>query len=133
MQSIVCNDEVGWRENARRMLIFSTNTGFHYAKDGVLPPNNSKCMVQHNSRYYPRYANVKSSPDSIIHDYPSIAQINYIVTEHKINVIFAVTTSQTSVYENLSSQVAGSAFAILGEDSSNVVNLVRNEYSVSIL
>ena len=31
MQAIVCKDEIGWRENARKLLVFSTDAGFHYA------------------------------------------------------------------------------------------------------
>jgi protocadherin alpha len=34
MQAIVCRDEIGWRERARRLLLFSTDAGFHYAGDG---------------------------------------------------------------------------------------------------
>ena len=34
MQAIVCRDEIGWREKARRLLVFSTDAGFHYAGDG---------------------------------------------------------------------------------------------------
>ena len=31
MQAIVCKDEIGWREKARKLLVFSTDAGFHYA------------------------------------------------------------------------------------------------------
>lgn len=34
MQAIVCNKEIGWRTQARRLLVFSTDAGFHYAGDG---------------------------------------------------------------------------------------------------
>lgn len=34
MQSIVCKDQIGWRDQARRLLVFSTDAGFHYAGDG---------------------------------------------------------------------------------------------------
>lgn len=34
MQAIVCRDQIGWRERARRLLLFSTDAGFHYAGDG---------------------------------------------------------------------------------------------------
>lgn len=34
MQAIVCRLEIGWREKARRLLVFSTDAGFHYAGDG---------------------------------------------------------------------------------------------------
>ena len=34
MQAIVCQGQIGWREEARRLLVFSTDAGFHYAGDG---------------------------------------------------------------------------------------------------
>lgn len=34
MQAIVCRDHIGWRGKARRLLVFSTDAGFHYAGDG---------------------------------------------------------------------------------------------------
>lgn len=34
MQAIVCRDQIGWRDQARRLLVFSTDAGFHYAGDG---------------------------------------------------------------------------------------------------
>lgn len=34
MQAVVCKNEIGWRDQARRLLVFSTDAGFHYAGDG---------------------------------------------------------------------------------------------------
>lgn len=34
MQAVVCKDKIGWRDQARRLLVFSTDAGFHYAGDG---------------------------------------------------------------------------------------------------
>lgn len=34
MQAVVCRQKIGWREQARRLLVFSTDAGFHYAGDG---------------------------------------------------------------------------------------------------
>lgn len=34
MQAVVCKREIGWRDQARRLLVFSTDAGFHYAGDG---------------------------------------------------------------------------------------------------
>lgn len=34
MQSVVCRQQIGWREQARRLLVFSTDASFHYAGDG---------------------------------------------------------------------------------------------------
>lgn len=34
VQAIVCGEEIGWRDEARRLLLFTTDAGFHYAGDG---------------------------------------------------------------------------------------------------
>lgn len=41
MQAIVCRNHIGWREQARRLLVFSTDAGFHYAGDGKVFPFSS--------------------------------------------------------------------------------------------
>lgn len=53
--------------------------------------------------------------------------------KHAINVIFAVTSEQHSVYEELSKHIEGSSSGVLTEDSDNVVDLVRDQYNVSSL
>ena len=34
MQAIVCTNEIGWRRDSRKLVVFSTDSGFHYAGDG---------------------------------------------------------------------------------------------------
>lgn len=34
MQAVVCKDNIGWRDKSRKLLVFSTDSGFHYAGDG---------------------------------------------------------------------------------------------------
>ena len=34
MQAIKCKEQIGWRDAARHLLLFSTDAGFHYAGDG---------------------------------------------------------------------------------------------------
>lgn len=125
MQAIVCREQIGWREKARRLLLFSTDAGFHYAGDGklggVITPNDGECHLDHNGRY----------THSTTQDYPSISQINLKVKQNAINVIFAVTAEELSVYEQLSRLVEGSSAAKLSNDSSNIVSLVRDQYNVS--
>lgn len=89
---------------------------------GVITPNDGECHLNQNHEY----------THSTILDYPSISQINWKVKQNAINVIFAVTKQQEDVYRKLSRHVEGSSSAILSEDSSNVVDLVKEEYSVSI-
>lgn len=66
---------------------------------------------------------------SNLQDYPSISQVNQKVKQNAINVIFAVTESQMNVYRKLSSHIEGSSTGELSNDSSNVVDLVKEQYS----
>ena len=34
IQAIACKQQIGWRDHARRLLVFSTDAAFHYAGDG---------------------------------------------------------------------------------------------------
>lgn len=58
-------------------------------------------------------------------------QINHKVKEYSINLIFAVTAEQTNLYEQLSHHIEGSSCGTLSGDSSNVVELVKEQYEVS--
>jgi integrin beta 1 len=124
MQAVVCNEEIGWRRQSRRLLLFSTDAGFHHAGDGrlggVITPNDGECHMEND--LYTHGSEL---------DYPSISQINMKVKQHAINIIFAVTKGQKDVYKELSKRIEGSSSAVLSADSSNIVELVRDEYKVS--
>lgn len=123
MQAVVCQKEIGWRNKTRHLLVFSTDAGFHYAGDGklggIIKPNDGKCHLDLTGNY----------THSEIQDYPSISQVNLKVKENFINVIFAVTSEQINVYEQLKDHVEGSSSGQLSNDSSNVVDLVRDQYN----
>uniref|UniRef100_A0A336MVT2 Integrin beta n=1 Tax=Culicoides sonorensis TaxID=179676 RepID=A0A336MVT2_CULSO len=122
MQVMVCENEIGWRPNARRLVVFSTDASFHYAGDGklggVIKPNDGKCHMKNNEYTH-----------GLIQDYPSVGQINEIAKKHAINIIFAVTTKQIKVYQTLSEHIEGSTVSTLANDSSNVVSLIRDQYN----
>ncbi|KAL6266943.1 hypothetical protein P5V15_000028 [Pogonomyrmex californicus] len=122
MQAIVCRNQIGWREKARRLLVFSTDAGFHYAGDGklggIIKPNDGLCHLDASGTY----------THSSLQDYPSISQINLKVKQNAINIIWAVTEEQINVYKRLMKHVEGSFAGKLSDDSSNVVELIREQY-----
>ena len=122
MQAIVCNDDIGWREKARKLLVFSTDAGFHYAGDGkmggIVKPNDGECHLDNKGSY----------THSTEQDYPSVSQINHIVKKHSVNLIFAVTDTQFGVYKLLKDAIEGSFVGTLSNDSSNIVELVKAQY-----
>ena len=68
MQAIVCKEQIGWRDKARRLLVFSTDASFHYAGDGklggIVKPNDGMCHLDSTGLY----------THSSLQDYPSISQ-----------------------------------------------------------
>lgn len=88
---------------------------------GVITPNDGECHLNSEGKY----------THSTVLDYPSISQVNLKVKQNAINVIFAVTAQQIGVYEKLAKHVEGSTSAVLSDDSSNVVDLVKDQYGVS--
>lgn len=122
MQAIACNNEIGWRNQSRKLLLFSTDAGFHYAGDGklggIVTPNDGHCHLNSEGEY----------TESLYQDYPSISQLAHKVAAMKVNVIFAVTENQINVYRNLSAFIEGSTVGMLANDSSNIVELVKDNY-----
>uniref|UniRef100_A0A8D0A1V8 Integrin beta n=1 Tax=Sander lucioperca TaxID=283035 RepID=A0A8D0A1V8_SANLU len=125
MQVAVCGDHIGWR-NVTRLLVFSTDAGFHFAGDGklggIVLPNDGKCHLENNvytmSHYY---------------DYPSIAHLVQKLSDNNIQTIFAVTEEFQPVYQELKNLIPKSAVGTLSANSSNVINLIIDAYNVSIL
>lgn len=123
MQAIVCKDEIGWRDKARRLLVFSTDASFHYAGDGklggIVKPNDGMCHLDSSGLY----------THSSMQDYPSISQINQKVKQNAINIIWAITQGEMSIYSRLCSHIEGSSAGELSNDSSNIVELIKNQYN----
>uniref|UniRef100_A0A2K5EAD3 Integrin beta n=1 Tax=Aotus nancymaae TaxID=37293 RepID=A0A2K5EAD3_AOTNA len=121
MQVAACPEEIGWR-NVTRLLVFATDDGFHFAGDGklgaILTPNDGRCHLEDNV--------YKSSNEF---DYPSVGQLAHKLAESNIQPIFAVTKRMVKTYEKLTEIIPKSAVGELSEDSSNVVQLIKNAYN----
>ncbi|XP_017287388.1 integrin beta-1a isoform X1 [Kryptolebias marmoratus] len=121
MQVAVCGEQIGWR-NVTRLLVFSTDAGFHFAGDGklggIVLPNDGKCHLENNiytmSHYY---------------DYPSIAHLVQKLSDNNIQTIFAVTEEFQPIYQELKNLIPKSAVGILSANSSNVINLIIDAYN----
>ncbi|KAI3386408.1 hypothetical protein SNEBB_000916 [Seison nebaliae] len=121
LQVIVCEKEIGWRENSRRLIILSTDAEFHMAGEGrlagIIKPNDGLCHLRDNEYTH-----------SLEHDYPSIGQINQKIKQKNINLIFAVTEDRLELYSNLSQLLYGTVYGKLDNDSANIVDLVVDNY-----
>ncbi|XP_073485978.1 integrin beta-1-A [Aquarana catesbeiana] len=121
MQVAVCGDHIGWR-NVTRLLVFSTDAGFHFAGDGklggIVLPNDGKCHMQDNMYTMSHY-----------YDYPSIAHLVQKLSENNIQTIFAVTVEFQAVYKELKNLIPKSAVGTLSSNSSNVIQLIIDSYN----
>ncbi|XP_028924941.1 integrin beta-2 [Ornithorhynchus anatinus] len=121
MQVAVCANEIGWR-NVTRLLVYTTDDGFHFAGDGklgaILTPNDGQCHLENNL--------YKSSNEF---DYPSVGQLAQKLAENNIQPIFAVTKKMVKIYEKLTEIIPKSAVGELSDDSSNVVQLIKDAYN----
>lgn len=54
--------------------------------------------------------------------------IRRVVTESKVNIIFATPEESIDVYKQLSEHIPGSTTALLRNDSSNIVELIRDNF-----
>ncbi|GAB6025583.1 hypothetical protein CHUAL_011311 [Chamberlinius hualienensis] len=122
MQAIVCNKEIGWRNVSRKILLVATDAGFHFAGDGklggIVTPNDEKCHLDSKGLY----------TESTNMDYPSISQIKVNAIKNHVHIIFAVTTETLHIYDELQKLIEGSYAGKLAKDSSNIVELVREQY-----
>ncbi len=55
-------------------------------------------------------------------------QIHEAVTESKVNIIFAVPEDSIDVYKQLSEHIPGSSTGVLKHDSSNIVDIIRENF-----
>lgn len=123
MQVVVCKDHIKWRDRSRKIILFATDSIFHYAGDGLLggiiTPNDENCHLNDDGFY----------TQSLYQDYPSLSQINRKLVDNKINVIFAVPEQKTELYKILSSKIEASYTGKLLKDSSNIVHLIKDQYN----
>ncbi|XP_063308689.1 integrin beta-1 isoform X2 [Pelobates fuscus] len=121
MQVAVCGEQIGWR-NVTRLLVFSTDAGFHFAGDGklggIVLPNDGKCHMLDNMYTMSHY-----------YDYPSIAHLVQKLSENNIQTIFAVTEEFQPVYKELKNLIPKSAVGTLSANSSNVIQLIIDSYN----
>uniref|UniRef100_A0A8C4GUU9 Integrin beta n=1 Tax=Dicentrarchus labrax TaxID=13489 RepID=A0A8C4GUU9_DICLA len=122
MQAAVCGDKIGWRNSSTRLIVLTTDAGFHMAGDGklagILEPSDEQCHME-NRRY----------TKSIDMDYPSVGQLAMQLEKNNIQPIFAVTENVANVYKELSEMIPKSEVGVLSSDSKNVVELIKTAYN----
>ncbi|XP_056146129.1 integrin beta-2 [Lampris incognitus] len=122
MQAAVCGSQIGWRNSSTRLIVLTTDAGFHMAGDGklagILEPNDERCHL--NNQLYAKSNEM---------DYPSVGQLTTQLQKNNIQPIFAVTKEVADVYKQLSTMIPKSEVGVLTSDSSNVVGLIESAYN----
>uniref|UniRef100_A0A8C5U3E6 Integrin beta n=1 Tax=Malurus cyaneus samueli TaxID=2593467 RepID=A0A8C5U3E6_9PASS len=124
LQTAVCKDKIGWRKDSTHLLVFSTESAFHYEADGanvlagILARNDEQCHLDSHGTYV----------YDTRQDYPSVPTLVRLLGQHNIIPIFAVTNHSYSYYEKLHKYFPISEIGVLQEDSSNIVELIRTAF-----
>lgn len=120
MQVMVCPKKIGWKEQARKVVILVTDGFMHFAGDGLLAGitqrNDKRCHLNKAGEY----------TGSLAYDYPSLEEIYRELVRRKSNVIFAVTEQVFGTYKEMSNLMQEiSNVEILSADSSNILELIK--------
>ncbi|BAI94229.1 hypothetical protein NIES39_Q02210 [Arthrospira platensis NIES-39] len=110
-------EEVGYRDNSRRIVVLSTDAPYHEAgvgiAAGITAANNGDKVLD-------------GTPAGTGEDYPSVAQVRNALEETGVIPIFAVTRDVVSEYRQLVDQLGFGTVETLRSDSSNLVNVVTS-------
>ncbi|KAJ7384198.1 Integrin beta-1 [Desmophyllum pertusum] len=129
MQIAVCGSEIGWvdKQSARRLVIVITDANYHFAGDGLLGgvvmPNDGHC-----------YTRTGKYMASTTMDYPSPGFLKQKLIDEQVSPIFAINKTKLHVYDqykelvNFFGKESGAVADLLSEDSSNIVQLIREAY-----
>nr|XP_020443646.1 integrin beta-8 [Monopterus albus] len=122
LQAAVCQRAVGWRPEAKRLLLLMTDQSSHLALDsrlaGIVTPHDGLCHLENN---------VYTGSTRL--DYPSVGQLSDKLLENYIYSIFAVEKQQYQWYEELVHLLPGSYLGKLGIfQASNLIDLVVDAY-----
>ncbi|XP_077405482.1 integrin beta-8 [Vanacampus margaritifer] len=122
LQATVCQRAVGWRPEAKRLLLLMTDQPSHLALDsrlaGIVIPHDGRCHLENNVY-----------TGSTRMDHPSLGQLFDKLLENHIYSIFAVEKQQYQWYEELVRLLPGSYLGKIGFfQSPNLIDLVVDSY-----
>ncbi|KAJ0016250.1 hypothetical protein NQD34_014540 [Periophthalmus magnuspinnatus] len=120
LQAAVCTDKIGWRPLSTHLLVFSTESAFHYESDGInvlsgiLKRNDEACHLDATGKY----------TEDTSQDYPSVPTLVRVLGENNIIPIFAVTNHSYTYYEELKKYFPIAEVGLLQEDSGNILEVM---------
>ncbi|KAL6099914.1 itgb8 [Pungitius sinensis] len=124
LQAAVCQRSVGWRPDAKRLLLLMTDQPSHLALDsrlaGIVTPHDGLCHLENN---------VYTGSTEM--DHPSVGLLSDKMLENHMLSIFAVEKQQYQWYEELVRLLPGSYLGKLGLfQAPNLIELVVDAYKM---
>lgn len=100
-QAMVCTDEIGWRKDSRKIIIYISDALFRIAGDGkaagITQPYDGKCYTK-NGTY----------TKELEMDFPSIGIIRKLAADSDMTIIFVVQQLIIEKYQQLIKPIRGS-------------------------
>ncbi|KAI5639674.1 integrin beta chain VWA domain-containing protein [Phthorimaea operculella] len=134
MQVMVCDDKIGWRPGARRLIILSTDDTYHSAGDGravgAYMQNDMKCHLIDSSN--PNVIHTYDKKASLFYDYPSVSQINYMASKRNMFLFFVAKQKVAREYKALSKAIFGAHFVELAPSLSggnDLAKIIKEHYT----
>uniref|UniRef100_A0A8C7PP90 Integrin beta n=1 Tax=Oncorhynchus mykiss TaxID=8022 RepID=A0A8C7PP90_ONCMY len=124
LQAAVCGEKIGWRSHATHLLVFSTESAFHYEADGanvlagIMPRNDEQCHLDPEGKY----------TEDTRQDYPSVPTLVRLLGKHNIIPIFAITNHSFTYYQKLYEYFPIAELGLLQEDSANILNILEKAF-----
>lgn len=98
LQALLCTKIIGWRDLSRKLLLYITDAGFHFAGDGKLAgivlPHPNECLLKQ-----PSSGREVNYQDALKYDYPSVGQIAQALRTQDIIPIFAAQQGVREFYD----------------------------------
>ncbi|KAK2836289.1 hypothetical protein Q7C36_014158 [Tachysurus vachellii] len=121
LQAAVCQKDIGWRPEAKHLLLVMTDQPSHLALDGklagIVVPHDGRCHLEDGT--YSQSAHM---------EHPTVGQLAEKLLENSIYSIFAVNQMQYKWYEDLVAFLPGTYLGRLLPKASNLTNLVVDAY-----
>ncbi len=113
LQVALHSNDIGFRDNAVKTVVVTTDATYHKAGDALgLPANNGDGVLD-------------GKPAGTGEDYPSISMLSKALTDAGIVPIFAVTSDVVPAYNDLVAQLGTGSVVTLSKDSSDLVSVLK--------
>ncbi|KAL0848939.1 hypothetical protein ABMA28_013333 [Loxostege sticticalis] len=120
-QVITCKEQIGWRNESRKLIVLFTDGPYHQAGDGIaagiFKPYDGKCHMYDQDVY----------TKELEMDYPSVSIIQKLAADEEITIIFVVNSNVEFTYSHLSEAISGSKYITYNEGS-KISSLLTNIY-----